>query len=653
MESDNTTEQKESSLNYADNETKEFAMRYVNQIGDDLQTREQSSPVFNGIPYSDAYEYNQKRALNYAPPKSKTDDREVSIGIVHEKIVSFVAIFLKYVFKYHIKCYKDGKLVPGMGDVYELAIEFSRKTEEFHKKLALIYWETFTQGNAFVLEDWIVRTEHDVEAYQDGEKLDLNQIDYTYEFLENLNYKEGDMVQHRRAESVLLDGRQVIFGDPEIEELQDQPRITIEEKISMADAEALYGTLKMWESVPKSREDITDAEFDKNTLFDQKRLGDPSKECIVHRLMDKENNKYNIFVNGVMMLPKDTPFKLFYPRNTYPISNFCAERLTGSIYARSIPAKTKFNADFIDWVLKKMALKFEQGIEPALLTKGKFTLTRDIFRAGNVTHGVSSDDYERADPENSGLTQSEYGFFGLMKDIIEGQTINPTSSGEISGDPTATEIAIADTNQQKKLAFLLDGLVAGFFDLGMRRAETIESKYTIKQKETVVNGKTVGMYQDFTISIAGVDNIVAFDEEVGTEEFESRIDTVRGELHAKSYESRKKGQPTEYYLVSPDELRTAQYTIVMEVKPEQVKDSQLQMIQMWDEFGRLIKVFGQQVDMKKLQEEYLKVSGRSEDLFLPQVLAQDPAVMAQEGYNQGGLGKPRVKQALEQEMLGS
>lgn len=651
-----TSAQESSSVEYRSEDEKKFALETMNQITTDLETREQASVVFNGIKYSDAYEYNQKRAINYAPPKSKDDDREVSIGIIHEKIVSFVAIFLKYVFKYHIKCYKNGKLIKGMGDVYELAIEFSRKQEEFSKKVALFYWEVFTQGNAFVYEDWVVRTEHEVEAYKDGELLDLNEIDYTYEFLENLTYKDGKMIQRRKAESRLMDGRQVIFGDPEIAELQDQPRITLEDAdISMKDAEAMFGTLKMWKKVPKTSEDITALGLEKTTLFDSKRLKDPSKQCIVHYYMDKENNKYNVFVNGVMMLPMDTPFRLFYPRFNYPISNIAAERLTGSIYARSIPAKTKFNADFIDWVLKKMALKFEQGIEPALLAKGKYTLTRDIFRAGNVTHGVAKDDYEKADPENKGLTNSEYGFFGLMKDIIEGQTINPTSSGEVSGDPTATEIAIADTNQQKKLAFLLDGLVQGFFDMGMRRCETVESKYTMKQKETIVDGETVGVYQDFTISIAGVENIVSFDEKVGTEEFEENIEETKGKLHAKAYKSKEKGNPTEFFLVSPYDLRTQQYTLVMEVKPELIKDSQLQMIQMWDEFAKILDVFGDVVDRKKLQEEYLKVSGRSEDLFLPQQLAQDPNVMQQgqpDAYNKGGFGKPRVKQALEQEMLG-
>src|SRR3954470_23800366 len=200
-----------------------------------------------------------------------------------------------------------------------------------------------------------------------------------------------------------------------------------------------------------------------------------------------------------MMLPRQTPLTVFYPRGNYPLTNFAAERLKGSIYARSVPAKTKFNADFVDWALKNLALKFEQGITPAILAKGKYTLSRKIFRAGEVTHGISSQDYEKADPENKGVTPQEFKFFDLLKEIIDEQTFSPTMLEEIPPNAPLGTVELADQNQRDKLAFLLDGLVAGYMDLALRRAETIESKYTIKQKETYVEGKTISVYQNFTI----------------------------------------------------------------------------------------------------------------------------------------------------------
>jgi len=636
-----------------------YAQALIQQINDDLELREKGTLVSNGISYSNAYEYNQKKAINYAPPRNPTDDREVSLGIIHEKILSFAAIFLKYVFKRRIKCYdEEGKLVKGMGDIYDLAIEFSHKVEQFKKKIALIYWEMFTQGNAFVLEDWEVKLRANPKAFvmtENGARVQVtaDNMDYTYEFLDGLTYEAGAPAQYRRAISVVLDGRSVIFGNPEIEDVQEQSRITLEEEITETDAEQLFGSLKRYKKVPKEYTSIDVMVGEKTTIFDSKRFKDPAKTFLVHRTYDKENNRFNIFLNGIMMLPMDTPFTLFYPRGNYPLSNVPAERLRGSIYARSIPAKTKFNADFIDWALKMLANKFEQGIDPAILAHGKYTLTRDMFRGGQVTHGVKREDFERADPENKGVTQPEFSFVQLLKEIIEAQTVNPTTSGELSAGATATEISVVENNQQEKLGYMLDGLVGGFMDMALRRAETIESKYTIKQRETMVDGKLVPVYQNFTVNVSGIENVVVFDEAVGGEAYD--VEAKRDELFSKSFKDRKGGYPTEYFLANPQTIREKKYTLDIEIQPEKRKDSQLQMIQMWDEFTQLINTFGReaeggQVRMDGLKKEYLEISGRPDTIFTSEMYQKLDQATGEGGqaYNMGSFGKPTVKTAQAQ-----
>ncbi len=639
----------------------EYAQKLIQQIDEDLTLREKSTMISNGIAYSQAYAYNQRKGINYSPPRNPGDDRQVSMGLVHEKIVSFVAIFLKYVFKRRIKCYdNEGNLVKGMGQIYDLAIEFSYNLEQFKKKLALIYWEVFTQGNAFVLEDWEVKMRDNPVAYKKAENGDkvlvtADNMDYTYEFLDGLTYEKGVPAQYRRAVSIVLDGRQVIFGNPEIEDLQEQPRITLERELTAADAEAIYGTLSRWSFIPKSEENITDIVGQKLTIFDANRHKKPADVFIEHRVFDKENNRFNIFLNGVLMLPSKTPMTLFYPRNNYPMSNVPCERLRGSIYARSVPAKTKFNADFVDWALKMLANKFEQGVDPAILSKGKYTLTRDMFRGGQVTHGVSKEDFEKADPDNRGVTSQEIGFVDLLKDIIETQTVNPVTAGELSSNATATEIATVENNQRDKLGFLLDGLMTGFMDMAMRRAETVESKYTIKQKEAIVDGKTVSVFQNFTINVSGIENVVVFDEEVGSPAYD--VQAKQDELFDKSHAEKKKGFPTEYYLVNPTELRTNQYVLVIEILPERIKDTQLQMIQMFDEFTQLINMFGRdvqggEISTAELKKEYLEISGKPDELFTSQMYKELDQQAAGEGaptaQNMGSFGKPTVKNAAQQ-----
>ncbi len=653
---------------YGDKAEYEYAQELIQGIDDDLDLREQSSIVFNGMSYTKSYEVNQRIAINYAPARNPKDDRQLSMGLPHEKIIAFAAIFLKFVFRKEIKCYDNkGRLIKGLGELYELAIEYSYKLEQFVKKIALIYWEVFSQGNAFVLEEWEVVLRNIPKAYMEGEKgkkgelVNADNMDYTYEFLDTLTFEEGDDKQFRRAVSRVLDGRNVIFGDPEIEEVQDQPRITIEDEVSMIDAEEMFGTLDRWVHVPKTREDITAIIGEKLTLFSTARIKDPEKRAIIHYVYNIEANRLNIFVNGLMMMSRKVPMSIFYPRMKYPLSNVPGERLKGSIYARSTPAKTKFNADFIDWALGMLANKFEQGIDPAILSQSKYTLTRDMFRGGQVTHGVKKGDYEKADPDNKGITNAEAGFVGMLKEIIDSQTLGATTTGELSSGATAFEISTVESNQRDKLGYLLDGLMIGFMDMAQRRTETIEAKYTIKQRETMVDSERVNVYQNFTIDISGVENVVIFDDNVGSINYDEQGN--KDKLFNKAFKDKKAGSPTEYYLVDPKSMRRGDYNVVITVKPERIKDSQIQMIQMWDDFTQLLNTFGKDteggtVNMKDLQKRYLEISGQSDKTFTTKIYEQLQEVQGQENplLNKGSFGKPaskvlkpRVKEAVEAE----
>lgn len=630
-----------------------FTFDTIQTINKDLTVREGATIPFNGIPYSQAYVYNQKKAINYAPPKGK-DDAEISLGLVHEKIVAFSAFFIKYVMKRRVRCYDEhGQLVKGMGDIYDLAIEHSYRLEDLKKQLGFMYWEVFTQGMAAVQELWDVRTIPQRIAIVDGKEVTPDSMDYTYEFLEKLTYKEGDPIQVRKAVSRLLDGRQVIFGNPEETDVQKQPRIAIEEIMSAADADQVFGSLEAYKKAPKSRQDITTLWGNKVTLFSVERLTDADKQRAVHYFYDKANNRFNIFVNGQKMLPMDTPFTLFYPRNNYPLSILPGERLTGSIYPRAVPMKVKFNADFVDKMLKLLARKFEQGVNPAILVKGKYTLAKDLFDPGKATHGVTKDSFEKVDPDNKGVTASEFNFVSMLREILESQTMSKIATGEIikTGNPTATEINVSEANQAEKLGYLLDGLIGGFADMAMRRAETIESKYTIKQRETLVDGKKINVYQNFTVSMGGVSNHVEFNDEIGGEGYP--FEEKRVELFEKSFKEKKAGQPTEFYLANPNDLRQMRYSLDIEVVPERVKDTMLRAMEMRSEFEWLFKFFPN-LNREEVQKEYIDVTGRSDKMFLPIDLAQAAPAQEQGGrsVNTGSMGAPRVSDAVRAEALG-
>lgn len=633
----------------------EYAQNSNQQTNDDLRLREQPSDVFNGIPFSEAYVYNRRKAINYSPPRNPGDDRQVSLGIVHEKIVALCAIFLKYVWKRRVKYYDEyGRLIDDLGEVLDLAVEHSYRLEKFQRLILLILWEVFVQGDAWVMEDWQVRLVPRRKAFmrdpESGERVEVtpDNMDYTLEFMEGLTWEEAEPHQERMARSVLLDGRQVILGNPEIEEVQEQPRLTIEMEFPRTLAAQLFGSLKRWNSVPRSYEDINLLCGDATTLFDAKRLKKPDETVIAHFKFDRFKNTYNLHLNGAMMLPRQTSMELFYPRMNYPLTGVHGERLKGSAYSRSVPAKTKFNADFADWATKMLAEKFEQGISPAILSNGKYTLTRDMFRASQVTHGVKKDDYEKADPDNKGVTQADMAVVEFIKQILETQTANASSSGELSKDATATEISVTDANQVTKLGFLLDGLVLGMMDMASRRIETIESKYTLKKRKTVIDGKDVAVYQNFTVQAYGSQHHVIMDASVGSEGYDKQGN--EDTLHDMALHDRKKrGVSSKYYLVNPEYIRERRGSCDVEMMPERRKDTQLQMISFFEELKNVKESFPGQTNDDKWKEEYLEISGRPEDVFnskdMEQLAKEAAAAQATGEQPAGGAPAPGQPQA--------
>ena len=628
----------------------------IESIKEALEEREKPNPIFNDIPYSENYISNLKRAINYSPNKKVGEDREISMGLIPEKIFGYISIVMAYFMKRQFDIYKkDGGKIKGFGEFFELSVEYTQRLEKLkEKKLAILFFEIFTQGDAFVLEDWIVENKTPQIAYdKDGNEVNLAEMDYSLETLEGFSYKDGKDIQTRRAEAKVLDGRKVILGDITINDIQNQPFIAIGIITPNAKADKLYGSLTNFKKLKNAKdrkqyELLLQDEGISQSLFSDK-VFDYEKEKMVHLYFNKEDNLYNIFVNGIAMLPIETPLSIFYPRMNYPIVQFTSERISGSAYSRSVPAKLKFTADYLDWQLKVLAEKFEQGVYPALLVKSSYAMSKNILKAGERTEGVAKEDYERADPDNQGITSSEFSFTQMMKEILEQQSLNSTTSGELSGQATATEVGIVDQAQNTRLAPLLDSIVMGFTDLALRRAETIESKFTIKQDETIVDGKTIDLYQNFSVNIGNTENIVDFRPEI-SELSEEEVDDLENNLHKKETEmNRNEGIQSRFHLVDPVQVRKGDYVIQCTIKPEKRKEGILQLMELEHKTAFLLNTFPNSVDKQTLQKQYLEATGDTEKLFLPPELASQinapPEGLSDAintNTNTGSMGKPQV-----------
>jgi len=629
-----------------------FSEKILNQIQQGINERETPSPLWNYLSYSEQYEENLKRALNAVKPKKKNDGKpDVDTGLVAEKVFNFISIYQNQEVNENIRIYEpSGEEKEHIGEFFKLAVRHTQETEKFKKQiLPFIYFTMVSQGDAFVWDDWYVETLDTKDIYdENGKKIDFAKLDHTFETYEKLKYKKGKKIQNRYAKTRLLDGRTIIFGDISQPLVQEQPWIALEFVISNQKAEAVFGSL---ENFKKLKKDLKENNFNNGNsknfatiktefsdLFNRTRkkeeAGNESEEFIIHYYFNKADNLFNIFVNGVPMFNIETPLNLVQPRMNYPIIRFGTERISSSIYSRSIPAKAKFNADYLDKILMILAKKFEKSYKPPINAKNKYKVRPDLLDAGKVNTGITSEDYEFADPNFQGISNSDITMVNMLKEILEGMTLNKTTSGEVSGQTTATEVSMAQRNQLQKLIIYFESLEAGFEDLISRRIETIESKFTKQQDWTIVDGKKVSVYKNFSVSLGGSEHYVAFLDSL------KEIDPEKQEDLENDIFMLEAQHNIRYHLINPDYIRKAKYEIIVEVKLEPKISSIMESAQLREEITWLKQVFPN-VNNKLLEEEYIKATDRSEDLFLPQEIM---AGAGQEQQPQGaGTGEKQMK----------
>lgn len=596
-----------------DPEEMEHAKKVLMRIANDLLAREQPTPVFNNMTYTTNYEYNQLRAQAYSPAKNtkNKNDKNISVGLEHEKVVSFVSILLSKDFKRDITVLEDGHKIKDMGDFLNHGIEHSFINEDMESHLApLIYYETNSQGDCFVMRDFVVKNINEPNGA-------MKSKDITLEDLDNMDFDKQTYktVQVRKIESKILDGRSLIPGNPEIETMQAQPRVTLEFIISREEAQQLFGSLKRWQFVPKTATflgTVTGNASGLRTLFNTNRIKKPDELVVVHIYMDKSLNLYNVYVNGLQMLNRKTPFTFLYPTNRYPIAKFSTERLPRSFYAKPLPQKIKYNANFFDWVFKMMAVRFERGADPAWVTNGKSSIPKNMFDAGNVTHGIKKGDYERADPEQQGVTPAEINFFNIMKEILESQTINPTVAGQVGGDNTLGEVQMAATAQTIKMAYLFAGIMQGWQEIALISSDIILQRYTQPVEYATVDGKQVPIYNNFSVIHDGSQNVITFQNAMNDPEYELLKDN--NQLFQQAYKDKEGGDNINYYKLNPDRLRTGDFNIMCRIIIKDKETPEIKLAKFFQEMGQVRGIFPN-VDLNVLQDMYRNIANRPADMF--------------------------------------
>lgn len=475
------------------------AQELINKMYQCFYKREQPNIIKNGQILQSSYVYNYQKATNYTPDLGSDDDNNLTTGHIYEVIFTLSAICLGLQFNPLIKV-KDvkGNESRELSNTYKKLAKYSFELENFKTSiLPFILNETFTQGDCFILEHWeVIDSIEKVPYIEIGSKkkyiTDKNRKEY-YEklltdnsFVEKIKF-EDKKTTTRRARSIKLDGRCLLEGNPEIEEIQNQPYIFIEYLMHREQAEGLFHKLKYWDLAKASAgNSAMQYLFGKPTIYNESRIRESKDLFYIHYYFNKDENKYNLFINGIMMYEKDTPMNIFFPAMNYPITHFKMESVSGSLRGKGVPDKLKYVSDYLDFFINIVAYQREAATIPAINVTGRRTIKRDMFKAGSVNHNIEfGKDYHYADSDvhKRGIQQGEMEWVNKIQEIMQNQSLNSITLGQSTEGQLATGIVASQQNQLVRLKPIVHNFLKGMCDLYERRLETIKYKYSIPTKE--------------------------------------------------------------------------------------------------------------------------------------------------------------------------
>ena len=534
--------------------------------------RERPHAEFDEMTYSQYYDTNKRADLSYIPPKKNRDDKRIVTGITREKDSTLLSSLLAYNFKADITAYDDGEMIfPQLGNNMEDIVTKSRELEQWEKLRPLLYRELIAQGDVFWEDIW--------------------ECVYTPEFKNEGNWKPGQKIESatfkksmvptkfERAAVKLHPGKNVYLSNFNEMDHKKQATVFTYEVIDRDVAQSIYGTWDRWDSVPYQVDNVTVPGTDSpsGTYKDWNLLSVNKDQVGVLKIQQKFANRYMIMLNGVMMLPHNFPLSEISPDGECTIKHNTLEGIVGCAYGKGQPAKTKVDQAVHDEFLKLLIIGEEQSRKPPMGTRSKRVFTSDIFTAGKINNNIKEGDLFGLLPPNSGLNNADFSMFNLIKEQIEGKSINATFSGEKpQGQVTATQIASERQQQLLKLGLNFDAIKSLEKELCWARIGNLIMHYSkpVDRKANVEEQTIEDIYAQFSMESTLPDGkkgikIFKFTDKA----FPSMPDQMKQEDELSDYYQK----PTNIiYLNGPDFIKLLKYRWVINITPTQDTNDQIE-----------------------------------------------------------------------------
>lgn len=588
--------------------------------------RESSLPQFDGMGYSRWNETNEMADISYLAPKKNKGDTRITSGITHEKDSALVSFFLNMNFEGNVRVFYKNKELTDFGTTLTNLVRKSREMENYDGKRSNNYRNYVAQGTSFIREQYTELWIPDKQIIGIPNPTQLNEVKWI---------DKGFKKVKCGCESILVDGKKVFMEDIRQPDIQKQPGVYTVEYVPRENMMAVWGNTPRWINVPFY---ITPTAQSLGTLSQGSIYSDwiwgeiDFNKVEVIQVYRPFSQRYQMYINGVPMLPANFPLKAISPSGKIPIAKGDADLMNMFAYSKSEPSKTKIDQAVFDEILQNMVMKQRQSAMVPRANLSDRIVTPDMFLGGRV---ISNLDPTLVPPliENPGITQSDFSFYELFKTHLDSKTISSILQGQqaSTGDMTLGQYM----DQQKKAFLTLGSKIDGIIQwerqmLELRVYDLLAHSY--QEKEDGSGYKSISVEDAMYDGSKGLHTIHFASPNIKTAEqvFQEELD----------YE-KQNGSQVAYTYIDPDMMRAAgddpDYYFCYDIVPVDKNNDMFTQMTFVAMVTQATNLFGaQSLQVDRLKKRYAQVMGEVyDDLFLnPQELQAKQLQMQQEQMNQ-------------------
>ena len=636
-------------VKYSDEETS-YVGKILSRIITAKNVRDTVKIEFNGMTYLEWFKNNETIANTTILKDKANKDLPVFSGTVEQKLLTILAEVNRLNLTGETRVFdKENTELVELG----MAItDIVHKTEEIEgdlEKKLIRQMELLKQGTVFIQDNWVKKweTKKTLNKKFDGK---IKGVEWATKL---------EKVFDGPVRSVLY-APGVYMGNIREFEIKNQPYLFTMKTSSYGECGTRFGSKdkdgndmwERWKNVPRQRVSMVDVD----TLTNMSMGGGWSITDIEQDMVeeihyqDQINDEYQIFLNGIPMLPIGFPLSAITPNGMFNIEKQVLQVINPFFaYGRSFIAKTEQLSRLLDEMIRLLLIKTRKSIHPPYANISGKVISEKSLMPGAISMGIDPGALVAIGTEGQGATASEYQMLRELREDIDRVTVSPQIQGQAGkSGTTAYEVQLLQQQAEKNLTLIV-------FAMGLleKKCQWLRTQYVIgnyfervgttvdEARQTLKNVyRTMSVNTEIKDRGVGVRKIVPHDSSMsmtsgdvfGEEEYTGT--PVPTDPYRRRTREELDMDPLQILYINVDILKNSKYIFFTEVESKP-RDTSVNAKLMFREELRDIQALmqmGSQPNVEELEKNHaLLWHKRKEKLFGKALSQQELAMKAGQG----------------------